>query len=110
MKHLKLLIVCMLIIEIYSFQQSPDNSEACTTKTKSEDTVSETERAISQFVPCAYKIISFEQGTTHDYFAMKSIFIPHAGHWFPEIQETKHFFRGTSCQLRKSKPVIPDTV
>ena len=77
MKNFKFLL-CLLLAGLNSCNQSPENSVAKETTTEKETTISETEQAINRLITDAYKVISFEKGTTPDYVAMKSLFTPKA--------------------------------
>ena len=78
MKNFKFLLCLLLAAGLYSCNQNPENSVAKETTTEKEMTISETEQAINQLITDAYKVISFEKGTTPDYVTMKSLFTPKA--------------------------------
>ncbi len=77
MKNFKFLLF-LLLAGLYSCNQDPDNSVSKKTTPEKETTISETEQAINQLITDAYKVITFEKGTTPDYVAMKSLFTPKA--------------------------------
>lgn len=88
MKNLKVLF-CLFVLGSYSCNQNPDKPESVESMTKTDMASSQTEKAINQVVTDAYKVITFPKGSTPDYNAMKTLFMPKA---------TLHNFRNDSLK------------
>ena len=84
------LLLCLFLVSFYSCNTNLEKADPQEKTPSKETPISEKEKAINQVVLDAYRLISFEKGTTPDFDALKAIFTADA---------TLYNFRGDSLSF-----------